>query len=339
MRALLLLTASLAAILLAGPAVAQDPGVEEAAASSAPEDEDVLTWEELPADIRRRVEPLIGRTAPQAVLHVLAPVVPDVEFRTIDHGGVLFEQAIRPAGLARITRSVTNGPKYGPTGAALWPGIGPDGDYWCWRRFNPANAFAKGNIYCYLDKDGDGTSERMMENPAWMAQLPSSRFQFLSLGHDEGVEESATFEIQPDTLGEFEEVVVLRYYGATRGTVQPDGSLGPATVEFELLTGPDRQSLSEVSRIRVSINALGEGEYHALNGIRLLVENVNVDGAARVKLLSGLPEGRALLIAPVTRELVVERMSEIFNPDGSPKEQPAATGEEGAGPPPAPPVT
>jgi hypothetical protein len=179
----------------------------------------------------------------------------------------------------------------------------------------------------------------MMENPAWMAQLPSSRFQFLSLGHDEGVEESATFEIRPDTLGEFEEVVVLRYYGATRGTVQPDGSLGPATVEFELVTGPDRGALSEVSRIRVSINARGEGEYHALNGIRLLVEKVNVDGTARVKLLGGLPEGRALLIPPVTRELVVERMSEIFNPDGSPKEQSAATGEEGADPPPAAPAT
>jgi hypothetical protein len=335
MRALPMLTGSVAALFLAGQAVAQDSDIPAPDAQAAADVEDVLTWDELPAPLRRRAEPLIGRTAAQAVLHVQAPIVPDADFQTIDHGHVLFEQQIRPAALARITRPVTNGPKYGPAGAALWPGVGPAGDYWCWRRFNPENAFSRGNIYCYEDKDGDGTSERLMENPAWMAQLPASRFQFLSLGHDEGVEETASFEVQPDALGEFEEIVVLRYYGATRGLLQPDGSLGPATVEFELLTGPDRQSLGEVTHIRVQVNAAGKGEYHALNGVRLLVDGVNVDGTARVKLLGGLPQGRALLIPPLTRELVVERMSEFFNPDGSPKDQPA----EGEGEaPPAPPA-
>ncbi|NJC40009.1 hypothetical protein GGQ87_000267 [Brevundimonas alba] len=327
MRALLTVTAALAA-LHAGQAVAQDAVAQTPVAAPAAEAEDVLTWDELPADLRRRAEPLIGRVAAQAVLNVQGAVEADADFRSIDHGHVLFEQAVRPAALARITRSVDNAAKYGPVGAALWPGIGPAGDYWCWRRFNPENAFSRGNIYCYEDKDGDGTSERMMENPAWMAQLPASRFQFLSLGHDEGVEENATFQVEPGTLGEFNEIVVLRYYGATRGLLQPDGSLAPATVEFELLTGPDRQSLGEVSRIRVQLNAAGKGEYHALNGVRLEVDGVNVDGTARVKLLGGLPEGRTLLIPPLTRELIVERMSEVFNPDGSPKEQPPASEDE-----------
>lgn len=334
MRTSILLTASLAALFIAGHAAAHDPVVPEPA--PVPAVEDVLTFDELPADIRRRAEPLIGRVAPQAVLHVMAAVAPDAEFRAVDHGDILFEQAIRPAGLARITRPVVNAQKYGPAGAALWPGIGPDGDYWCWRRFNPANAFARGNIYCYQDRDGDGTSERMMENPVWMGQLPASRFQFLSLGHDEGVEESAAFEVQPDALGEFEEIVVLRYYGATRGVLKDDGSLGPATVEFELMTGPDRQSLSEVNRIRVRIDAEGRGDYHALNGVRLEVDGVNVDGVARVRLLGALPEGRTLLIAPLTRELIAERMAEFFNPDGSPKLEPA--NDEGQAAAPAPPA-
>lgn len=336
MRISILLTASLASLLMAWQAAAQEPAsdgpVAEEPATSAPEVEDVLTWDELPAELRRRAEPMIGRVAAQAVLHVEAAVAPDADFRPVDHGDVLFEQAIRPAGLARITHPVVNAQKYGPTGAALWPGIGPDGDYWCWRRFNPANTFARGNIYCYLDRDGDGTSERMMENPVWMGQLPASRFQFLSLGHDEGVEESATFEVHPDALGEFEEIVVLRYYGATRGMVKEDGSLAPATVEFELMTGPDRQSLSEVSRIRVRVNAEGKGDYHGLNGVRLEVDGVNVDGVARVRLLGALPQGRTLLIPPVTRELIAERMAEFFNPDGSPKGQPADDEGQSAAP-------
>jgi len=343
MRTSVLLTASLAALLMAGQAAAQepvsrDPVAQESSASPAPEVEDVLTWDELPADLRRRAEPLIGRVAAQAVLHVEAAVAPDVDFRSVDHGDILFEQAIRPAGLARITRPVVNAQKYGPMGAALWPGIGPDGDYWCWRRFNPANDFARGNIYCYQDRDGDGTSERMMENPVWMGQLPASRFQFLSLGHDEGVEESATFEVEPDALGDFEEIVVLRYYGATRGMVKDDGSLAPATVEFELMTGPDRQSLSEVSRIRIRVDAEGKGDYYAPNGVRLEVDGVNVDGVARVRLLGALPPGRTLLIPPVTRELITERMAEFFNPDGSPKVEAADDGGQVAGPA-APPTT
>lgn len=336
MRISILLTASLASLLLAWQAAAQEPAsdgpVAEEPATSSPEVEDVLTWDELPAELRRRAEPMIGRVAAQAVLHVEAAVAPDADFRPVDHGDVLFEQAIRPAGLARITRPVVNAQKYGPTGAALWPGIGPDGDYWCWRRFNPANNFARGNIYCYLDRDGDGTSERMMENPVWMGQLPASQFQFLSLGHDEGVEESATFEVHPDALGEFEEIVVLRYYGATRGMVKEDGSLAPATVEFELMTGPDRQSLSEVSRIRVRVDAEGKGDYHGLNGVRLEVDGVNVDGVARVRLLGALPQGMTLLIPPVTRELIADRMAEFFNPDGSPKGQPAEDEGQGAAP-------
>lgn len=324
---LFILTSALWTVLLAGAARAQEPAPDQAPPADAAA-EDVLTWDELPADIRQRAERLIGRPSAQAVLNVEAAVTPDADFRTVDHGDILFEQNIRPAGLARITRSVRNAEKYGPLGAALWPGVGPEGDYWCWRRFNPANNFARGNFYCYEDKDQDGVSERMMENNLWMGPLAPSRFQFLSLGHDEGVEESAAFAVEPDALGEFREIVVLRYYGATQGAVQPDGAFGPGVVEFELLTGPDRQALGEASRIRVRVDARGRGEHRALNGVRLMVDGVNVDGTARVKLLGGLPAGRTLLIPALTRELVLERMSEVLNPDGSRRQ---AESEGGSG--------
>lgn len=330
MRALIMLGASLVACLPADKAAAQTPAPPVPIVGAAPAGQDVLTWDELPPAIRSRATSLIEQTPPQAVLHVENAVVPDTEFRPVDHGDILFEQVIRPAGLARMVRPVRNAEKYGPQGSLLWPAVGPDGDYWCWRRLNPANDRARGNFYCYADSDRDGTSERLMENNTWMGSLASSRFQFLGLGHDEGVEETATFEVEPGGVGEFKEVVILRYYGASRGLVQPDGSLGPGVVEFELLTGPDRHSLGEVKRISIEIDARGRGEYHALNGVELLVDGVSVDGTARVKLLGGLPEGRALLNPALTRELVVERMREFYNPDGSPR-RPTPLGDKAAG--------
>lgn len=332
MRRLTLTSVLATAILAAGAVSAQEPP-QNAAAPAGAAVEDVLTWEELPVSLRQRAEGLIGRPAAQAVLNVEAAITPDADFRTVDHGDILFEQNIRPAALARITRPVRNAEKYGPLGAALWPGVGPDGDYWCWRRFNPENNFARGNIYCYEDKDQDGVSERMMENNLWMGPLAPSRFQFLTFGHDEGVEESATFAVEPDALGEFREIVVLRYYGATRGSARPDGAFGPGIVEFELLTGPDREALGEVSRIRIRVDANGRGEHRALNGVRLMVDGVNVDGSARVRLLGALPAGRTLLIPPLTREVVLERMSEVFNPDGTPKQpEPESEAEKPAPP-------
>jgi len=328
MRNALRLSAAVLFSLVAYSAAAQEPDPAPAPPQAAPAtaEEDVLTWDELPEAIRRRAAPMLGRPTPQAVLNVENAIQPDADFRDIDHGDVMFEQWVRPAAVARITRSVRNGEKYGPVGAALWPGIGPDGDYWCWRRFNPENAFARGNIYCYLDKNGDGVSEQLMENNFWQGGIPASRFQFLTFGHDEGVEESAAFEVEPDALGEFRELVVLRYYGATRGVLKADGSLGPALVEFEVLTGLDHGSLNEASRIRIRTDANGRGQYHGLNGIRLMVDGVNVDGSVRARLVGALPTGRGLLFPATTRELVVERMSEFFNPDGTPK-APAASGE------------
>jgi len=332
MRALIVKSVFAAAVLSVGAASAQEPAQSPVPPTEAAV-EDVLTWEELPAALRQRADRLIGRPAAQAVLNVEAAITPDEDFRTVDHGDILFEQAIRPAALARITRAVRNAEKYGPLGAALWPGVGPDGDYWCWRRFNPANNFARGNIYCYEDKDQDGVSERMMENNLWMGALAPSRFQFLTFGHDEGVDESATFAVEADALGEFREIVVLRYYGATQGSARPDGAFGPGVIEFELLTGPDRQALGEVSRIRIRVDAEGRGEHRALNGVRLLVDGVTVDGTARVKLLGALPAGRTLLIPPLTREVVLERMSEVFNPDGTPRQAEPPVGADKPVPP------
>lgn len=289
--------------------------------------EDVLTWDELPEAVRNRYEPEIDKPPVQAVLHVMNAVQPDADFRVVDHGDVLIDQRVRPAGLARMTRPVRNAKKYGPVGVALWPGVGPEGQYWCWKRTGPLNPVIRNNIYCYQDNDGDGTSERLWENTLWQTAHIWTHFQFNSLGHDEEVSETASFTVEPGALGEIEELVILRYAGVVSGQVAPDGSIAYGTIEFELLTGPDLQMLSVRQRIRIETDAHGKGEYVGRNGIRMVVDGVFLDGTARIQLLAGLPTGRTLLFPALTREFVLDRARTVFNPDGSEKPTGDATGD------------
>lgn len=289
--------------------------------------EDVLTWDELPETVRNRYEPEIDMPPPQAVLHVMNAVQPDADFRVVDHGDVLIDQRVRPAGLARMTRALPNAKKYGPVGVALSPGVGPEGQYWCWRRAGPLNPAIRINIYCYQDNDGDGTSERLWENTLWQTAHIWTRFQFNSLGQDAEVAETASFAVEPGALGEIEELVILRYAGVVSGQVAPDGSIAYGTIEFELLTGPDFETLSVRQRIRVETDAHGKGEYVGRNGIRMLVDGVFPDGTARIQLLGGLPTGRALLFPALTREFVLDRARQVFNPDGSEKRKGGETGD------------
>ena len=315
-------------ILFAGLSVlAGDP--PQAAAQEAPVAPGVgpapdvaAAWDALPAATRARYEPrLAAPPAAQAVLYVQNAVVPDAEFRVVEHGQILIEQFIRPGGLARITQPVQNAEKYGPMGAVLWPGIGPDGQYWCWKRAGSLHPIIRNNIYCYQDNDDDGVSERLMENTLWQSAPITSHFQFTSIGRDERVRESATFRVEPGTVGEMEELVILRFYGVTGGLIQADGSLSAATVEFEFLTGPDRENLGKIQHIRINTDLNGRGEFHLPNGVGLMVDGVTLDGSARIRVLGGLPAGRALLFPPITREYILERFGATERSDGTPMYQ------------------
>lgn len=302
-----------------GSLCAQDLPVAGTTAQEAglnPSGRDVLTWEELPEDFRRRAEGNVDRIHPQAVLFVEQDVEADATFRNIDHGDLVFVQWVRPAGVARIVQPVRNSSKYGPRGAVLWPGVGPQGTYWCWRRDDPATLMVDGNIYCYLDTDGDGVSERLMENDIWAEQLRRSHFQFVDLGHNEGVRESASFVIEPDAVGEMREVVALRYYGATRGLVGPDQKFGPGLIEFELMVGPSPRALEAVRRIVVRVDEAGRADFIDFNGVHFLIDGVHLDGTARIRLLSALPAGRGLLRPTVTREMVLDYANRSLHSDG-----------------------
>lgn len=291
-------------------------------------------WDDLPAPVRQQLQARIDQPiTPQAILHVRNAVAPDADFRVVDHGQVLMEQFIRPAGVARITRPVRNAAKYGPLGAVMWPGVGPDGQYWCWKEPSSLTALFRRNWYCYLDNDGDGVSERLMENTLYQYRPIVSHFQFTGIGHDEGVRESATFEVEPGAIGTMEERVVLRFYGVTGGLVQYDGSVATATVTLELLTGPDRETMGVIQQIRLRTDSAGRAEYRMPNGLHFRIDGVRADGSIRFKLLSGLPQGRALLFPPLTREFILERLRESRNAASAP--DPDAASSE-AQPPEAP---
>lgn len=343
MRLRTLLLSAIPALFLALPAAAQNnlvapPVIIPDKAPSEPRIDDTpeeLTWEEIPAGLRARAEPLLGRTQPQAVLSVDEGFTPETAFHPVDHGDLLLVQSVRPAGIARITSPVRNAEKYGPAGSVLWPGIGPEGNYWCWRRDDPATPQPEGNIYCYFDRDGDGVSELLMENNLWTT-VPSSHFQFTSLGHDERVRGNASWAVTEGATGDMQEIVALQYDGIVGGAVSDDGKIGPGRVRFRLMAGPDRRRLSNIQTFTVVLDREGRGSHVNPNGIRFEIDGVGLNGVAQVKVTSGLPAGRALLRAPFTRENVIAIVSEFLNPDGSVKTDDSAPATDGAAPAPAP---
>lgn len=315
---------ALLASLIALPATAQTPPAD-APSSDLPvrvvdATPDELTWEELPEQLRELVEPLLGHVPGQAVLHVDTAVTPDTDFRPVDHGDLLIVQSVRPAGVARITRPVREFEKYGPMDALLWPGIGPEGDYWCWRRDNPATSEPEGNIYCYHDRDNDGVSDKLMENDVWFATM-HSRFQFNILGHDERVRDRMSYTVTEGAIGPFEELIAVQYEGVISGMVTDDGMIAPGRLRLNIVVGPDRDRLTSVKTVTIALDQEGRGSYYDPNGIRIEVEGVRLNGVARMKVLSGMPLGRGLLLAPHTRENVLTMMSDLLNADGSFKSQ------------------
>lgn len=322
-----------AAVLIAPAAVAQDAPPAPAAPASAQAKPQLYlprNWDELPPGFKSIAERMVGRVSPQAVLHVDEAVSPDADFRLVDHGDVLMTQTVRPAARAVITRPPRNANKYGPQGATLWPGIGPDGDYWCWRAQATWPRYS--NIYCYIDKDGDGDFDQLMENDTWPFALSTSKFQFRSLGHDERIRDVVGYE-RREGLGEIEEVVALRYDGPQSASLDGD-NLVKGEVMFELLTGPDMKTLSVLMNVRVPLDASGRGTFKAPNGLSIEVDRVSVDGTARVRLMSGLNPGRLLIRPTMTREdafsLIQEFLKNLGVPERPEEQEPAAASPEPA---------
>lgn len=286
-----------------------------------------LTWDGLPESLRSRIDSMVGKPIPQAVVFVDGPVTADSETRRVDHGTVISEQTVRPANFASIATPARNARKYGPAGALLWRGVSEAGDWWCWRndeRF--PNWRWPSDIYCYRDADGDGDFDQIMENSgAGDGFVFHSRYQFRALGHDERVRDTVTYQANatPENPDRFAEKVVVRYDGPSSGRVQPDGRLTDGEVIFDLLTGagvasspqprrgnalvriipgPPDDGLTEIDRLVVKLDSDGRGRVSDPRGIVLEVDRVDVDGTAQVRLISGVNQGEMLLFPPPTRE-------------------------------------
>ncbi len=290
-----------------------------------------LTWESLPEPLRARIDSIIGKPVPQAVLVVDAPAPVDAPARTVDHGTVISEQTIRPARFVSIVTPARNARKYGPAGSLLWRGVSEAGDWWCWRndeRF--PNWRWPSDIYCYRDADGDGDFDLVMENSgANEGFVFHSRYQFRDLGHDERLRDVVTYlaEPSPPNPDRYAEKIVIRYDGPASGRVQPDGRVTDGEILFDLLTGagvattprprqgnalirvipgPPDDGLTEVDRLVVKLDSEGRGRQADARGNILEVDRVDADGSAQVRLLSGVTPGETLLFPAPTRETFLE---------------------------------
>lgn len=290
-----------------------------------------LTWESLPEPLRTRIDSIIGKPVPQAVLFVDAAAPMDESVRRVDHGTMVSEQTIRPAAFASIVAPARNARKYGPAGALLWRGVSEAGDWWCWRNDERFPTWRRpSDIYCYRDADGDGDFDLVMENSgANEGFVFHSRYQFRDLGHDERLRDVVTYQAgaSPSDPDRYAEKIVVRYDGPASGRIQPDGRVTDGEIFFDLLTGagaattpPPRQGnalirvipgppddgLTEVARLVVKLDPEGRGRLSDPRGIVLEVDRVDADGSAQVRLLSGVTPGETLLFPAPTRETFLE---------------------------------
>lgn len=295
-----------------------------------------LTWDSLPEPLRSRIDALVGKPIPQAVILVDAAATTETGPRWVDHGTVVSEQTVRPAAFASISTPARNGRKYGPAGALLWRGVNEAGDWWCWRndeRF--PNWRWPSDIYCYRDDDGDGDFDQLMENNgANMGFIFHSRYQFRALGRDERLRDPVTYQADaaPADPDRYAERIVVRYDGPSSGRVQADGRLTDGEVLFDLLTGagvatsapprrgnalvrvipdPPDDGLTEIDSLVVKLDSEGRGRLSDARGIVLEVDRVNVDGSAQVRLISGVSQGETLLFPPPTRETFLQMIDAL----------------------------
>ncbi len=310
------------------PQPAATPSVAPAGDPAVPEEP--LSWDSLPEGLRSRLEAMIDKPSPQAVVIVEAPAIADTQARRVDHGTVISEQTVRPAAFAVIDTPARNARKYGPAGALLWRGVSEAGDWWCWRndeRF--PNWRTPSDIYCYRDADGDGDFDLVMENRgAGEGFIFDSRYQFRALGHDERLGDVVTYraDATPADPTRFAEKIVVRYDGPASGRVQSDGRVTDGEIIFDLLTGsgvatsprprtgnalvhvipgPPDDGLTEIGKLVVKLDKDGRGRLSDARGIVLEVDRVDVDGSAEVRLISGVTHGETLLFPPPTREALL----------------------------------
>lgn len=319
-------TAIAAALSLQTAPPPSPPAQESERAVQAPAPSDVriraggLSWNDLPEEAKAKIDEILSKPAPQAVLTIEAAVPADADFRILEHGDILSEQIARPAAFATIETPARNTRKYGPAGAVLWAGINGDGDWWCWRNGDRyPNWMTPSDIYCFRDNDNDGRFDVAKKNATPEDSLGLSRFQFTDLGRDERLTDAISYRLGGHE--DFAEKVVIRYDGPGSARVGPDGQLVDGVVEFQLLTGPGvmrpaptgnilvqpaqtepSTGLDIVSPLLVQLDKDGRGRYTDARGIIIEVDRVNVDGKARAKLLSALPAGRTLLLTPPTRD-------------------------------------
>lgn len=295
-----------------------------------------LTWDQLPEPLRNRIDSVVGKPVPQAVLIVDPPASVDASVRRVDHGTVVSEQAVRPASFVSIVTPARNARKYGSASALLWRGVSEAGDWWCWRNDEHFPGWRwPSDIYCYRDQDGDGDFDLVMENSGANGGFVfSSRFQFHDIGHDERVRDVVTYQpaASPLDLGRYVEKIVLRYDGPASGRVQPDGRVTNGEILFDLLTGfgeatapaprqgnalirvipgPPDDGLTEIGRLVVKIDGEGRGRLADARGITLEVDRVDADGSAQIRLLSGVTAGETLLFPPPSRETFLEMIEEM----------------------------
>lgn len=255
-------------------------------------------WEDLPPRVQEHLGKRVADLKFQSVL-VIAPSQAPAGPRMLDPGAMLVSQEVTPAHGVRLTSDAMQD-KYGKQGDILWQARDAQGDAWC-KRSKVSLWNGLGHYYCYRDRNGDGTFEEFYDKSYWGAE---TTFQTLSIGDRKEMKKPVSFvaaEAPP-----LKEIVGLRYKGVNAGLIAQDGMVKPGTAQVELVVGPQPGLLKVLATFDVELNAQGRGHLDLITGHEVTIEQVSVDGRAKIEVKGALEPGEGYLLPAVTRERLLE---------------------------------
>lgn len=242
---------------------------------------------------------------PIPVLRARSSVQPDTEMRTIVRGADLFTQEVAPAAAYMIDRSPTRADERAPRALGPFSTFRANGhDVICvmerpanprdvgrFRLRNGARA-SKSWDYCLEDADGEPGFEAMHNFLGYPDRSNVGLWWTTGAGPiNEIIEANETDFAWPS------ETIHLRYI-ATMSERQTPVGLRPTVAVFAIVLGNSNRLQPDWWVLPVQLNEQGRGELRLGGQVVARIEDVGLDGSARVQVIAGLPESAAPLLNP-----------------------------------------
>lgn len=257
-----------------------------------------MTWEDIPENIRLRMERRVAPAGFQAVVRRQADPI-DPSPRMVEPGSRLATQMVSPAFGARLLDAPAR-PALGAAGSALWRADDDQKVYWC--RLGERSLLRPANlVYCFRDLDDDGAFERVHT----LELTGADTFQSFAPGQGAIIEKPLRYEAAPPPARA--EIVAVVYDGVIKGEIDQTDHLRQGVVRFSIQYGDPSTPLHRKT-LNVALDETGSASGLAPTGQFLWIDQVEVGGRARIRVVDTPRSDESLVMPATTRESLLEEL-------------------------------